>query len=198
MSSWQLMLTRTLSFRHQLFIKLFASAGCHAVCLESPLCPPWLSKPVGMPSLLMLACYKALSPKLGVLPIFAWNHWGMSPPQHAPSPEIYQRSKSHGLGPLAQKDWACVSVSRIIGKWLLRSSKLLLFSTPLVSMQGLCPGVCTPVSSNNLGTHSLLHVCEKGARFRSPGSTIWEGNSVLIFHFWYCGLNGYLTKLLRG
>lgn len=75
--------------------------------------------------------------------------------------------------------------------------KLLLFNTPLVSMQGLSSGGCTPVSSNNLGTHSLLHVSEKGVRFRSPGSTIWEGNSILIFHFWYYGLNGYLAKLLR-
>lgn len=135
MSGWQLMLTRTLSFRHQLFIKLFASAGCHAVCLESPLCPPWLSKPVGMPSLLVLACYKALSPKLGSYPSLP-GIIGECHLHNMPHPlkyirgakvmawDLWHRRTGLGRGRCigVEACWTapCVSVSRIIGKWLLR------------------------------------------------------------------------------
>lgn len=53
-----------------------------------------------------------------------------------------------------------------------KESKLLLFYNPLVRVEGMCPGASTPVSSNNLGTHSLLHLSDKGPRFRGPGSAI--------------------------
>lgn len=71
---------------------------------NSPSCPPQLGKPLGMPSFLVLACYKALRPELGSclsLPGIV----GTVTSTTSPMPCNMSEEQSHRLGPQAQKGW---------------------------------------------------------------------------------------------